>query len=441
VLVPSLVLILWIPFCTALFTVLRPVRAVVLAYLMGWLFLPMYKIQIQGFWDIDKVLATNIGVMLGVLLFCSKQFRRFRLQVADVLLIVFALGACATSVVNGLGIYDGISSMTHKLFLYAIPFLIGRLFLTTRRDLYDASHVIVCVAALYALLAVWEWRMSPQLHETVYGYAQHALITQRRWGFFRSVVFFPMTLGLGTFFAWTTLLGGWLWYAKKARPILGIPPIFIVILPLVGLFTTMSYGPYGMFLVGLSLLVFWQWQGWRGAVWVPVVFALLWMTGRYTHLTDGRWLTAGVSMLSQERADSLQYRIDAETALLEHAKRRPVLGWGTWGRNRVVDNEGRDRVATDGLWVILVSSFGLVGLASFFLWWCWPVVMSGFLDKDLRQDPVILAMLIVIGMQAVNCLFNAFHSPVLTLMCGGLVTCLATMQAEKPRNKIRWIFA
>jgi len=424
----SIVLVGWIPVCAAFFLLFRPVRALVLSYLVGWLLLPMAKIEIHGFWDVDKVLATNAGVILGTLLFHSRQFRGYKVNLADIVLVVFAVGTCATSLANGLGAYDGVSSIAKRLFRYAIPFWFGRAFIKDRRDLLEAGRLIVYGAAMYAVLAVWEWRMSPQIHKTLYGLFQHSFGQHARWGFYRPVVCFPHALALGTFFAWTSLVGFSLWRSGHLRPVMGIPAVCFVVLLLVGLLASMSFGPWGLFGFGLVLLVCRTRGRWRRLVWVPAICAVLWMAGRYTGLTDGKWMSAAVAQVSPERAHSLQGRIDSDTLLIERAKERPILGWSTWDRNRVLDERGRKLAITDGLWIILLGSFGLVGLSSFYLWWYCPLLLSRRAGPELENEPVIMPLLIAVGLQAVNFLFNGFLSPVLTLLSGGMVTSMTRMQ-------------
>ena len=439
--VASVVLIGWIPVCALFFAVFRPVRALTLAYLLGWLVLPVAAISIRGFWDIDKILATNMAVVLGTALFCRRQFRGYRVTVADLAIMVFACGTCVTSVVNGLGIYDGVSASTHQLFYYAVPFLLGRAFMKDRRDLLDASRMVVCGAALYAILAIWEWRMSPQIHRVLYGTFPHTWAQHYRWGHYRPIVCFPHALGLGVFMTWTSLLGVQLYRAGRLRSVMGVPPIAIVGLPLLGLLTSMSIGPWGLFVIGVGVLMYWTGRRRRWVIWVPVLFATLWMAGRYAGVTDGRWMTSAVAKVSEPRAGSLQYRIDAETLLLARAKQRPILGWGGWGRNRARDIEGRDMVATDGLWVIFAGTYGLVGLAAFYVWWCWPLWMTRGSTALLERDAVLPPLLVGIGLQAINLLFNGFLSPVLTLMNGGVVTSMLRLgqeaRAVAPRRAAR----
>ena len=83
-----IVLLAWIPVCASSFAVMRPVRALTIACLGGWLVLPVFKIPVEGFWDLDKVVATNAGIALGTVLFCSRQLRGFRVTAADFILVL-----------------------------------------------------------------------------------------------------------------------------------------------------------------------------------------------------------------------------------------------------------------------------------------------------------------------------------------------------------------
>ncbi|UCC30675.1 MAG: O-antigen ligase family protein [Phycisphaerales bacterium] len=426
----ELVLLAWIPISAALFALFRPARALVLAYLVGWLLLPMARLQIEGFWDINKTLATNMGVVTGLFLFCPRTLKGYRVGPADVGILVFAVVTGIASMLNGLGAYDGLSSVVQQIFYYAIPFCLGRAVLRTPRHLLDASRLIITGAALYAVLAVWEWRMSPRIHRTLYGYFQHGFSQHMRWGRYRPILCFPHALGLGSFMAWTSLLGIWLHRARQLPPLFGVPSTAIVLLPLLGLAASMSFGPWGLFLAGFSLLLLWRWTGRRWLFLLPAFFTLLWMSGRYTTLVDGQWLTSAVAKVSTERASSLQYRIDAEARLLDHARERPVFGWGTRARDPFRNDAGRFLFATDGLWTIFLSFYGLAGLLSFYLWWCWPLLVSTRPNRRTVLDAAVEASLVAIGMQAVNFLFNGFLSPVLTLICGAAVSSLETSRGE-----------
>lgn len=432
-----IVLLGWIPVSASLFTFMHPVRALTTACLAGWLLLPAFKIQVDGFWDLDKVLATNVGVALGTALFCTRRLRGFKITTADLVLALFFVGVCITSVVNDLGIRDGLSSASHKFIIFGIPFWLGRMFVRTKSDLLVVAQAIVVGAAAYSLLAVWEWRMSPQIHTKLYGGFQHSFSQHARWGFYRPIVCFPHALGLGMFMSWTSLLAISLYRAGVLPRPMGIPPVAIVMLLLLGLLTSMSLGPWGLFVLGLGVMLYWRGPRSRWLCRVPIILAISWMAGRYTGITDGAFLTSAAEIVSQDRAASLDYRIRAESLLLARAHERPIFGWGGYGRNRVTTEAGHSVVAPDGLWIILAGTYGLFGLLSFYVWWCWPLILTGGISRMLELEPVVTAILVVIGLQAINLLFNAFLSPVLTMLCGSTVSVIGRLALDSRAQQQR----
>jgi len=425
----SLSLLGWIPVSASLFMFYRPVRALTLAYLIGWLLLPVDSLDLKGFWDVDKVLATNFGVLLGAMLFCPGRLRTLRFGWPEFILLAHAGGAFATSMSNQLGLYDGVSSFVYRLFYTAVPFCFGRSFVRSRAELMDVARMVVYASAIYALLAIWEWRMSPHIHKSLYGYLQHSFSQHMRWGFYRPIVCFQHALGLGTFFAWTSLLAVAMYRAGQLRGLFSIPSLAFVVLPIVALLACMSLGPWGLFAIGIGTYVYSARQRWRWTLWAPLCVAMCWMGGRFTGALDGVWAEAAVRRVAPDRADSLQTRLNSETLTLKHAAKRPTFGWGGFGRARAKDERGRE-VVTDGLWIILAGTYGSFGLITFYLWWCWPIGMTRRAGPGLADDPVIFPILIAIGMQAVNLLFNGFLSPILTLMAGASVTAMYAMRRQ-----------
>ncbi|HRX85656.1 MAG TPA: hypothetical protein P5572_11620, partial [Phycisphaerae bacterium] len=383
--VVSLTIIGWIPVAASLFMFFKPIRALTLAYLIGWLLLPVDSVAIHGFWDVDKVMATNIGVLFGSLLFCPGRLTSLRLRAPEYILLAYAGGTLITSLSNDLGLYDGVSSFVQRLMHTAVPFCVGRAFVRNRSELMEIARAVVYAASLYALLAIWEWRMSPQIHKTLYGYFQHSFAQHMRWGFYRPIVCFPHTLGLGAFLAWTTLLAIAMYRAGELRPLLIIPPQVLLGFLLLALLACMSFGPWGLFLAGFGMYVYRKRQRWRWMLWVPLVLAFAWMAGRHSGVLDGAWMESAVKEISADRAKSLHARIHSETVVLAHAAEHPLFGWGGFGRARVYDQWGKE-VVTDGLWIILLGMYGIAGLASFYLWWCWPIIMTRRAKASLAED-------------------------------------------------------
>ena len=68
----------WIPVIVLIFAALPPRRAVIVAFILGWLFLPMSGYSLPGLPDYTKRSATGLGVLLGTLLFRSDGLLHLR---------------------------------------------------------------------------------------------------------------------------------------------------------------------------------------------------------------------------------------------------------------------------------------------------------------------------------------------------------------------------
>jgi hypothetical protein len=236
---------------------------------------------------------------------------------------------------------------------------------------------------------------------------------------------------------WIAVMAVWVGRYVDAQQRLHLRTYIFAVGPMLGLACTMSLGPYGLFLMGLGLL--WAWRSFqlRWVMAVPLAFVALWMGGRWTDNISGRALIDLVERTTGH-SRTLEYRIEAEDIILEHSREQPVFGWGTWGRNRLKDDKGNNMVAIDGLWLNLVSTTGLYGLATFYLWWCWPLLMTFVMPGDIRGSPALQVVLAGIAMCAVNFLFNGFLDPVLSLMGGGAVTILAAIRRERESTASLW---
>ena len=121
-------LIGWIPFCLLLFMVLPPHRAVVVGVVGGWLILPPAGIPIPGFPDYDKIMAPMAGVTLATLIFQPNRLLAFRPRWFDLPALLWCFCPLISSLVNGLGFYDGMSALFSAVIRWTLPYLIGRLY-------------------------------------------------------------------------------------------------------------------------------------------------------------------------------------------------------------------------------------------------------------------------------------------------------------------------
>src|SRR5439155_766973 len=79
----------WIPFVLFLFMVLPPRRAVITAFLLAWLFLPIAGYAVKGLPDYTKMSATVIGVMMGEAIFDTDRLLDFRIRWIDIQLLIW----------------------------------------------------------------------------------------------------------------------------------------------------------------------------------------------------------------------------------------------------------------------------------------------------------------------------------------------------------------
>src|SRR6187200_550103 len=97
----------WIPFVLALFALVPPRRAVIIAFLAAWLFLPMAGYGVKGLPDYTKMSATAIGVLMGAAIFDTDRLLSFRPRWIDIPMFVWCTSVAISSYQNDLGIYDG----------------------------------------------------------------------------------------------------------------------------------------------------------------------------------------------------------------------------------------------------------------------------------------------------------------------------------------------
>ena len=110
----------WIPLAILLFALLPPRRAILVGLFCGWLFLPSIVVPFRGFASLDKPLVTTAGAFLGALLLDTNRLLRVRPTWVDAPILLFCAVPFVSSVGNGLGIYDGLSSFVIR----ALPWLL-----------------------------------------------------------------------------------------------------------------------------------------------------------------------------------------------------------------------------------------------------------------------------------------------------------------------------
>ena len=434
----------WIPAVLCVFAVLPARRAALIALIAGWLFLPVAQYRIQSLPEYNKASATCLAVLLGTILFDTERLFRFRPKLVDVVVVVFILCSVASSLSNGLGLYDGLSAALAKAMLWGLPYLIGRLYFEDVQSLHHLALGVFIGGLIYVPFCLWEMRMSPQLHFRAYGFTGYSALTgMARLGGWRPVVFMQNGLMLSIWMVNASLCGLWLWKTRAVKDVLGVPTHFLVPVLLVTTVLCRSSGAIVLLALGMIALLATKYM--RSAL--PIMVLALIPIAYLALRAPGLWqadelVKIGGRFFGPERQVSLYTRIHNEELLGARARQRPVFGWGGWGRSRIRDEEGRDISLTDSLWIIVFGTNGTVGLVAVTTMILLPVLLLRFRlpppswTYPVVASPVVIALSVALWMW--DNLSNAMLSPVYVAMIGALAGLQrVTLAHPAPRVKIQ----
>jgi len=416
----------FVPLTLAAFAVMEGRRAMLLTLLGGWLFLPWFN----GFGEAvpllhSKQMFVPAVVLAGSLLLDTQTWARLRPSLADLPIAVACTSPLFTSLASGMGTYDGLSALFEGWMKWAGPYLLARAYLGSPAGLAIAADAVVKAALVCVPLCLLEVRMSPQLHRLAYGYHQHFFSQHVRDGGYRPMLFMAHGLQVAMFMAAGTLLAVWLWRTRGQRQVAGLP-MWLACLGL-GLATllTRSVGPLVLLAAGLLVLEGTRWLRWPVLVLALAAVPAVYATARMSGWTGTPLVELARSWTSGERAASLRIRLENEEALIERAMERRWLGRGRSDDFRVRDEEGHDVTISDGLWVVLLGTSGLVVLGAFGLFLALPalLLLRTFPARHWAHPRVApaAAMAVALLIWAVDELFNAMLSPIFPLLAGTLV--------------------
>lgn len=329
---------------------------------------------------------------------------------------------------SGLKLYDAFS-MGLGLFVTIIPFLLGRRYLASEDSQRIILRVLVLAALAYSCLILYEVRMSPQLNRIFYGFFPHSWAQHVRGNGFRPLVFLPHGLILAIFVAVAFLSSLISWRLRK-----GDPSRFIWVIAAFLLFGVLilcrSLGALalGLMFCPLILLVGRRTQLLLAAALAAIV--LIYPIMRGGGLIPADQIHEIAASIDQERADSLKFRLDNEDRLLERAQEKPIAGWGSWGRNRVYDETGKDISITDGYWIIVIGSFGWLGYLAQFGMLTLPTILLGLKRRQFDLTITTSGLALVLCMLLIDLIPNASISPLTWLIAGSMMGRFQTANSQ-----------
>ena len=415
----------WVPLTLLLFTVLPARRAVLVSFIGGWLLLPVASYSFAGLPDYTKISATCLSVLLGVVLFDAQRLLQIRFSFIDIPIVIWCLVPLPSGLAAGLGPYHAVSAVLNQTITWGVPYLIGRAYFNDAESRRELLTGLVLGGMLYVPLCWYEIRMSPKLHYQVYGYIQHVWAQTIRYGGWRPMVFLQHGLALGAWMMSASVAALWLWRTRPASRIHDVPIGWLAAVLVVTTVACKSTGSILLMLLGIGAVLLSRWNLTRLAVLGLALTVPAYMAGRTLNLVTADDLVSLVRpVLSEARVGSFRGRLEQEDVLAAHAMARPLLGWGPWGDFRV-SLSGESLVkATDGLWIITLGKYGLIGLAALSMTVLLPALRIATETSPALRGPPRgsaepgLALLLVLFLA--DNLMNANPNPLFAIIMGGI---------------------
>jgi len=429
----------WYPLCFLLFMLLPPARAVAAGLVTGFLLLPNVVYDLPGVPNYDKGLAIVLGVGVAAAICDHRRLTAFRPAAIDLPVLLLCLSAFLSAVVNGDGAYRGLSNAFDFGVRWALPWFLGRMYFVDFEAQKSLAVAAIVGALVYVPFALWEVKMSPQLHREFYGVMlrsfKHA---HRAFGLWRPNVFVSHGLAYALFNSLAALCAFWLWYTKSVRRVWSFPMGFVA-LTLIGMtFAAQSSNAILLLGLGIGCLLL----GSRNRMAFPVlVLALVppvYVTVRQGLRWDGQELVAvAEQVFGRSRAISLNVRIESEALLRDKILERPWFGYDDF--HEFTGNKGREvessPVLVDSRWLLYLGLYGvfsLVGLwgmqllAPFLIWRKVPPVHWGHPMFAAAAALGVASLLVTL-----DGLLNAFEIQAFTAGAGGVAQLLGTAQGRR----------
>lgn len=427
-------LLSWPVVAAVLFRRLPVGRAIIASLLVAYLFLPPPP---AGFDfpllpPLTKETIPSLVMVLACLILHRDRIRFLpETLVGRALVVVFICSPMATVLTNtepvfwgqmglpALKLREGLSTMIQQAMLIA-PFLMARNFLRTPDDHRDILKALFVGGMVYSVLMLVEVRLSPQLNIWVYGFFQHNFDQMIRFGGFRPIVFLYHGLWV-SFFAMTAVVSA-VALARGSATRVAVGFWLAAAYLLVVLILSKSLGAiiYGVALVPLVAVLSSRMQLRVAALMAFVALAYPLMKG--ADLVPQEAMLQQAEHVDADRANSLRFRFQQETILLERAQEKPLFGWGLWGRNHIWDGATKTILTvTDGRWIIIIGVLGWVGFLAEFGLLAWPIFLMWGRSGQGQVSPWVGPMALMLGVNMIDLIPNATLTPLTWLMAGALL--------------------
>lgn len=439
----TVVLALFVPLSIGTFFVMRPLTATMVVALGAEMFLPQgafFKLPLMP--ELSKYNLPYLCILAGCLLVCPRRLTRTprRWRVLIIAFVTLAGGLCTAltntdSIARGqlvwpaMTLKDGAFVGVNGILPSWVAFLSGYALVRQKDDLDRVLMALGVAGLVYCPLAIVEMRMSPQVHQWIYGYSTGAFNETVRFGGYRPKVLMEHGLTLARFFMVTTLALFVL--AKRRRTLWGFPVRFLAWFHLVVLVLCRSTGAIILTAVGVFFISASKPKRQVLLATVVALVALLYPLLRASDLFPVANFLDAASVISTDREGSLAFRFLNEDVLLSHARERLLFGWG-YGRNNLLGESSGRLAVMDGHWIIVLGISGLVGYVVSFGMLVWPVIWARprLREKDpLGERTQLAGIAVMVSLWTVDLLPNGLWAVYGYILAGALMRRLIELRA------------
>lgn len=366
---------------------------------------------------------------------------------ARFLLAVFIFSPAFTVMTNGEPVFYGqvgirglggtdIIALCSLQFIKIIPFLLARQFLVSAENQKEILKVFLISGLFYSILMLIEVRMSPQINTWVYGYFQHVFSQSVRAGGFRPLVFLYHGLWVALFAVMVLSSAFAIAKAETGKTkfqayIAGAYMTGVLVL-------CKSMGPmiFAMFMI--PMLLFFSYRFQIRIAGLVALLAIAYPLFKGLDLIPVDAMLERIAAISDERAGSLRFRFVNEDILRERAMLKPLFGWGSWGRNHILDPvSGIILTVTDGRWIIVMGVYGWIGFLAEFILLTLPIFLMWRESKTgygADITPYAGAISLLLAINVLDMVPNATLTPLTWLFSGALLGYAEALKAQRIAN-------
>ena len=424
-------------------------RAAMILMFGAALFLPsnFFGIDPPVLPPLTKELWCPLWALIGCAVMKPSALKSVPFRGPEALVLVMCAGVVGTGLTNGdpvvhgptvlpaLTWYDTLADVGTTIITWFPAYYLGRALFRTEADLHELLRFMVLAAIWYSIPIFIELRISPQFHIMTYGYFPSQFDQVFRLGGYRPTVFFRHGINLALSMTVFTFAAAILYKARAPLGKLWTPGrafafLFVIIV------LCKSTGAYFHLALGTPLLLFFGHRGYSRAALALCALILSYPLLRLFDLVpvDGIHQLM-MTLTSEERANSLWFRLFTEGQILENTRERIIFGWGGYARSTEYDDvTGEPLSILDGYWTAELGQHGLVGWGSVFTMMLLPAIRAARSAKLFETDRarrLVAGSAFLVALYVFDWIPNSSISLDLTFFTGALAGCVPGMLAAQ----------